>query len=961
MRKLLFILLILATGSVLGTTLLTAPRHQAVAQYRNADDRDISGAPSATPQNQESAVRSGPVVTFFCTNLPEDCPGMRATIDGAPIQSGATVGRNDIVTFTASAMAGYHVDWYVNGERYISPDGDAPQSLSFDMKDLDRLKIEGRYVENFKYIFKGTPFVKYADANGVIVVPANYYHHKYERLRAFGYSLQSWSGSNGKTYLPDNIVTDTIVTRDTLTADVVMTPNFVLNEEDLGDATVTSLWEFGLPDSVALFSNFQDVCCFVKPTLYNSYYIDMNMTINAKEGWIDNEQCADEGYAEVGAGTKFSLPARYGTIYKMVTKDALSATTIADSTSYKKTVDTDGNHVATLFYYESTKDSIDIVIGEDIRLVSVSASYPGGDNYMSWTPAMKTDQDAIITVAKSDPSGCLLFDISDIEINGGLNVTAGTPRDSLSAQIEVPAEFDESKYLSVSFQMGEGFSYKHKKAFVQMRLEGENKSAKVKMTLSDTQGNLLESKLYEYVNADSVLLDTLPNFAKPNDIYLYDRVTMKLYVYGEADNYRLFMPITSSGEICEVLRFPEGYVFTPYVAKSEIDLDGIGLLTVDAFEVVGVDDEARHVTLNAIEEVPMGDILIIHSDQPGAVHNIPLTRADDAYVRNNNKLWVSDGTVRGGRDIYRFAKDGDTYVFRRSSATDILPDGEVYLKYHSATNTDTYYLTEEDVPQKVEQLTFRDDEDNRDLINQYKGRTVKQVLLDGHAFFKNHMWNTLCLPFDVIAENIDLTPLCDAEIWELDIANKDSYARPTGYDPQTEELTLNFKPARNIEPGKPYVFEWRTTVSSVIDNPVFENVTIKSSEEGEMAITSNDGTVQFVGTYAPAALIANTTANLYMGPNDKLDYPKGLDYVNAFYAYVLVDLGNGLGLPGEKAVKKVIMNITGEEEIVTEVIEIVLPTPVQDDSWYDLQGRKYNHRPSEPGIYIMNGRKILIQ
>ena len=28
--------------------------------------------------------------------------------------------------------------------------------------------------ENFKFIFKGTPFVKYADENGVIVVPANY-------------------------------------------------------------------------------------------------------------------------------------------------------------------------------------------------------------------------------------------------------------------------------------------------------------------------------------------------------------------------------------------------------------------------------------------------------------------------------------------------------------------------------------------------------------------------------------------------------------------------------------------------------------------------------------------------------------------------------------------------------------------------------------------------------------------
>lgn len=815
--------------------------------------------------------------------------------------------------------------------------------------------------QNFKFIFKGTPFVKYADENGVIVIPANYYHHKYDKLRAFGYSVDSWTGSNGKNYRPDNIVTDTLCIRDTLTADVVLTPNFVLNEEDLGDATVTTVWEFGLPDSVATFSNFQDVCSFVKPTLYNSYYIDMNMKINATQGWIDNEKHAGQGFAEVGAGTRFMVPARYGSIYQMVTKAPMKLTTIADSTTYKTTVDANGNYVATLFYYESIKDSVNIVIGEDIQLVSVSASYPGGDNYLSWTPNMKTDVDTLMTVEKSGSSGCLLYDISDIQVNGGLKVVAGTPLDSLSAQIEVPREFDESKCLSISFLMADGFSFKHKAAFAQLRLVGENKSAKVKMTLSDTQGHLLESKLYEYVNADSVLLDTLPNLPKPNDVYLYDRVTMKLYVYGEADYFRLFMPITASGEICEVLRFPEGYNFMPYQAKSEIDLDGIGLLTVDAFEVVGVEDAAQHVTLNAIEEVPMGDIIMIHSDQAGAVHNIPLTRADDAYVRNNNKLWVSDGTVRGGRDIYRFSKRGEHYVFSRSADTDVLPDGEIYLKYHSSANIDTYYLSEEDVPKKVAELIFKDTEDNRPAIDEYRGRTIGRVVLDGHTFFKNHRWNTLCLPFDVVADNIDLTPLKDAEIWELDIADKADYVAPTGFDDQSGVLTLNFKPSRSIEPGKPYVFEWRTTVASQIDNPVFENVTIKGAEPGEMTVTSNDGTVSFCGTYVPELMIANTTANLYMGIDDCLTFPKKNQDVNAFRGYFLVDLGNGRGKPGEATVNRIVMNIAGDGYTPTRVIDINLPAPVKDGAWYDMHGRRYTVIPTTNGVYVKDGVKVVIK
>ncbi len=77
-----------------------------------------------------------------------------------------------------------------------------PQSHAQDL-------IKASNVENYKFIFKGTPYVKYADENGVITIPSNYYHHKYEKLRSFGYTLQSWSGSNGKTYLPTNIETAT--------------------------------------------------------------------------------------------------------------------------------------------------------------------------------------------------------------------------------------------------------------------------------------------------------------------------------------------------------------------------------------------------------------------------------------------------------------------------------------------------------------------------------------------------------------------------------------------------------------------------------------------------------------------------------------------------------------------------------------------------------------------------------
>ena len=921
---------------------------------------DMAGKNVIDSTQVEIAEASDPVITFESVNKPAGVEEMIVKMGETVVENGGSVPRGTLLEVKATEPIGYHIDWYVNGAKMPLVNGG---SLTFIAQDDSH--IEARYIENYKFIFKGTPYVKYADADGVIYMGANFYNHKFEKLRAFGYTVASYTGSNGKTYLVDNSPNTVHIVKDTLTADVVMTPNYVLNESDLGDASVTPVWDFDKPDSVALFRNFQEKCCFVKPTWFDSNYIDMNMSCDASNGWIDNEHAKKLGYAEVGAGTKFTLPARYGTVYRMVTKEALSATTIADSTStcFRKSVDSMGNQVATLFYNESDNDSIQIVVGEDIKLISISASYPGGDNVLTWLPdttvnnANKTD---LVTFEKTGEAGGLLYDMSDLTLNGGLQVVASEHRDSCSVQIEVPNDMDVNKYLSASFQIGEGFSFTLKKMFVQMRLEGTDKSARVKMVLADDRGNLLESKLYEYNNADSVLIDTLTNVGKPNDVHLEGKVTMRLYVYGAADCYRLIMPIKASGEICEVLRFPEGYNFTPYKAKSEIDLDGMGLLTVDSYEVIGVDDEKEHVILNAIEEVPMGDVLIIHSDEAGAVHHIPLTRADDAYVRGNNKLWVSDGTVKGGKDIYRFGKEGDLYVFRNSSSDVTLPSSEIYLKYHSSTKKDVYYLSESDVPEQISLLTFHEKEDNRELIEQYRGRTIKKVVLDGHTFFKNHMWNTLCLPFDIIGDAIDNTPLSGAELWELDVTDNQDYGDPTGYDEENGVVTLNFKPVRSIEPGKPYFMEWKTTTASQIDNPVFENVTLKTSDAAEMALTSSDGKVQIVGIYAPEMLTANNAANLYVGDNDMVRIPTEHYEVGAFNAYFLIDLGNGLGKPGPSTLQRIVMNISDMDNTL-RVIDITVPTSLKDGVWYDLQGRKYVEKPTQRGIYILNGKKILIK
>ena len=54
------------------------------------------------------------------------------------------------------------------------------------------------------------------------------------------------------------------------------------------------------------------------------------------------------------------------------------------------------------------------------------------------------------------------------------------------------------------------------------------------------------------------------------------------------------------------------------------------------------------------------------------------------------------------------------------------------------------------------------------------------------------------------------------------------------------------------------------------------------------------------------------------------------------------------------------MNISDMDNTL-RVIDITIPTSLKDGVWYDLQGRKYIEKPTQHGIYILNGKKIMIK
>jgi len=55
------------------------------------------------------------------------------------------------------------------------------------------------------------------------------------------------------------------------------------------------------------------------------------------------------------------------------------------------------------------------------------------------------------------------------------------------------------------------------------------------------------------------------------------------------------------------------------------------------------------------------------------------------------------------------------------------------------------------------------------------------------------------------------------------------------------------------------------------------------------------------------------------------------------------------------------LTIVFEKEGTTEVNEVNEVNEVSDDSWYDLSGRKLDGEPTAKGVYIKDGKKVVVR
>ena len=233
---------------------------------------------------------------------------------------------------------------------------------------------------------------------------------------------------------------------------------------------------------------------------------------------------------------------------------------------------------------------------------------------------------------------------------------------------------------------------------------------------------------------------------------------------------------------------------------------------------------------------------------------------------------------------------------------------------------------------------------NTDVIESNVGKTV-DVTLSGRTFYKDGSWNTLCLPFDLT---------CDELNEFLDDPEEMKMLTGTSFDNGT--LTLTFKNVSKLEAGMPYLIRWNNdTENPTVTNPEFRSVTISDETDGV-----ETEYLDFVGSMSSVGFMANDRTKLFLGDANKLYYPNANMMFNAFRGYF--QLSEGLRMRGEESLVKAFkLDLDGDS---ADGIEIVynsqFPIHNEDNTWYDLGGRKVNSQLKK-GVYIHNGKKIFVK
>ena len=232
----------------------------------------------------------------------------------------------------------------------------------------------------------------------------------------------------------------------------------------------------------------------------------------------------------------------------------------------------------------------------------------------------------------------------------------------------------------------------------------------------------------------------------------------------------------------------------------------------------------------------------------------------------------------------------------------------------------------------------------------------------------------MCLPFSVGDSNpndgltFSGTPLEGAIVKTLESSTLSSNGT----------LTMNFskEDLTSIEAGKAYIVKWNKpavedeeaeeyegneeyegddTEYDNIQDPIFSDVTVTR----DAPVHSFQGTFDylFLGCFDPYRLTPGDQTELYLGANNTLYFPaEGSNVtIGAFRGYFEKTIH------ADAPIRSIKLNFGDEEAASIKTISESSDHSQSSDTYFTLDGRRLLSQPATPGLYIHNGRKVLIK
>lgn len=234
---------------------------------------------------------------------------------------------------------------------------------------------------------------------------------------------------------------------------------------------------------------------------------------------------------------------------------------------------------------------------------------------------------------------------------------------------------------------------------------------------------------------------------------------------------------------------------------------------------------------------------------------------------------------------------------------------------------------------------------NVTTLKEHDGKNIDKIILR-RSFAADGGWYTLCLPFALTTDDI-ATTFKGALFNEF----KGVTIKADG------SALLQFKKVTETVAGVPYMVMPREPVTT----PVFTNKTITATAQTiQQTCSANDGTeltYSFIGVFDPALLSDKNIRFIGGDEGTELLIPDGEGTIKGLRAYFLFPNSS------EGTITQAKLNIDDDSTTGINSVNVINANHSNETNIYTLSGQQVskNQKTLKPGIYLKNGKKIMLR